>query len=417
MKRKSVLIIVASFVVAVVIIIGGSAFLIYRAFKPILSYRPPPTPPELIEPRILKGGDFLARTQFTEISKSKIAAIDPSYIGSIDDMRVGEFDPHPGPEIVLAGDQGSLILDRNGQKQASAQFEFEVKEVKVGPFSSPLPRMMLGDMRIIDIEPDGVCEYLARGSGDGAAMFDHKGKLLWASPPTEDYASRLSNVTAGDLNGDGVLEFVGASKGILAFDRNGKTLWHQPADYGPSHLEIVDVDGDGKNEIVSPGVTITISDATGKEKESVDVEGYVGSISLCQHPGRKAPELLDVYEGQIRLIDFSGKTVAKLEAPLTEFHDPHEEAGIGLTNTTVYRFKGVWVKLLTNQPEFLAVVTKFSALDRSVLYVYSSIGELVYLEVLPESSSSLAVLPGESPGAREELLVAGSATVWRFAVK
>ncbi|GEM_PF-1545757 len=417
MKRKSLLIIIGSILAVLLVMVGGSAFLIYRALKPILSHRRP-TPPELVEPRIITGAGFLTRSQFAQISEAGVAVVDPDFIGTIEEMRVGEFDPHPGIDIVLAGGAGSLVLDRTGQKQASVKYDFGLKQVKLGPFSSSVPRLSVGEMKIIDIEGDGVCEYLGNGGSDLAVVFNHRGERLWSLPWSNDRSRSFEEMTAGDLNGDGVAEFVAGGNGIEVFDRDGKRLWQQPLEFGPSQLAVVDVDGDGKNEIVSAGAEITIRDAAGKELRSVEVEGYLGTISLCSRPGQKIPSLLDVEEGYISLIDFDGKTVSIFGAPLTEFHDPHEDfEGMGLTNTSVYRAKAVWVKLQADKPEYLAVVTEFAVLDRSVLYVYSAAGELVYQEVLPERSTSLAVLPAEDSNAPGGLLVAGSNTLWRYVAK
>jgi hypothetical protein len=71
------------------------------------------------------------------------------------------------------------------------------------------------------------------------------------------------------------------------------------------------------------------------------------------------------------------------------------------------------VRLKEATPAFLAVVTEFAAIDRSVLYIYSTEGKLVYQEVLPEDCSSIAVLPREGRQA-QELLIGGSETVWRY---
>ena len=90
---------------------------------------------------------------------------------------------------------------------------------------------------------------------------------------------------------------------------------------------------------------------------------------------------------------------------------------MGSRETSVYAAKGVWVKLNDDQPELLAVVTRFAAIDRSVLYVYSDDGKLVYQEVLPEESSSIAVLSKDDGRGGQELLVGGSETVWRYSAR
>ena len=71
-------------------------------------------------------------------------------------------------------------------------------------------------------------------------------------------------------------------------------------------------------------------------------------------------------------------------------------------------------KLAGDRPEYLAVINEFGAIDRSVLDVFTSSGELVYQEVLPEECFAIAVLPSTDPSGVSELLVGGERTVWRY---
>ena len=417
MQRKRLLITIGAVLVALLIVSAAISIVTFRFLNLFSGYRPPPTPPELRQARIVTGEGFLARTQFLRTRQSLLATIEQSDIGTIEDIAVGEFDPLPGLDVVVAGRYGAVIVDRHGSRQSVVGYDFEMEEHKLGPFTSDGARRMLGDIQIVDIEGDGVSEYLGTGSIDGVAVFDHQGKRLWSIASPDDYDASVRNVTIGDLNGDGIAEFVGSRNGIEAFDRSGKTIWRQQLQFSPSHLAVVDVDGDGKNEIVTGDGNLTIRDANGKELRSVELPVYPSSFSLCRRPDQKVPNLIEVEHGYLWLIDFTGGTVAKFPAPLSTFDDPHQEPLVGTITTSAYRAKGVWLKLQPDQPEYLAVVTQFAGLKRSVLYVYSGTGALVYQEILPEQSTSIAVLPSEKSGEAGRLLVGGAETLWSYSAK
>lgn len=416
MRSRNIVIIVV--VSCAVIALAGAATvrLIYSvATGRIFGYEPPQTPAQLKEARIVVGQDFLARSEFVKTGLLETIG----GIGNISDVAVGEFDSHPSLDVVVAGHEGALVLDRNGVRQSQILFQFRTSNVKIGPLTTPRIEQSLGDVQVIDLEGDGICEYLARGSLDGAAVFDHEGKLLWTYGKHTKEKVFINNLTTGDLDGDGVAEFVVSWYGIEVFDKSGKRRSQVVEEYGDTQIEVVDTDGDGKNEIVSVGGTLKIRDATGQVVKEVDVPGYFGNFALCNMPGRKEPVILAVYDSSLLLVDFNGTTAAQFAAPLSEFNDTVSKMPTGeeFHGTSVYKSKGVWIKLANDRPEYLAVINEFAAIDRSVLDVFTPKGELVYQEVLPEECSSIAVLPSADPSGVEELLVGGSRTVWRYRIR
>jgi hypothetical protein len=107
--------------------------------------------------------------------------------------------------------------------------------------------------------------------------------------------------------------------------------------------------------------------------------------------------------------------LAKFKAPLSEFDNATYQTPLGIPiGISVYKAKGIWVKLKKGEPENLAVITEFAAIDRSVLYIYKSSGEIIYQEVLPERCSSIAVLPETNANNPQELLIGGEQTIWRY---
>ena len=422
MRNKKLLtwVLVISSILFVFLVLA--TWVIYSFFAKYFAYLPE-TPSELRQPRIVMGADFLSRKQFVAVSQLFTSIFEPAKdTGPFEDIAVGELDSHPGIDIVIAGRYGAMIVDRNGMKQSQVRYEFEVETTKVGIVDAPMIKIMVGDLQVIDIEGDGTCEYLARGSVDGAAVFSHEGKRLWSYGKFTEEKTSIDDLAAGDIDGDGVSEFIAGWNGLELFDRHGNKRWTQPWDLPLHHIEVVDVDGDRKNEIIHSDGELNIRNGQGEVVKKVEMPFYLGQFYLCGMPGQEERYILAVEDDYVWLTDFNGKVVKKFAAPLSRFKNTQKVSypdlgEIALGETDVYKAKGVWVKLKEAQPEFLAVVTEFAAIDRSVLYIYSTEGSLVYQEVMPEECKSIAVLSPEDGRSAQELLIGGTETVWRYSAR
>jgi hypothetical protein len=400
------------------VVLAFSAWMIYSFFAKAFSYLPE-MPNEVREARVIVGAEFLARNQFLTTNQS--FNLNPSTsLGAIVDISLREQDSEPGDDVVIAGRYGAMIVDRNGVKRSQIQYEFENEKTKVIIFETETPRRMLGDVQIIDIEGDGKCEYLARGSLDGAAVFNHQGKRLWSYGAFTDEKTSIDNVAAGDINGDGVSEFIAGWDAIEVFDKHGRRAWVQPLEGGLHQIEVVDIDGDRKNEIIhNHAGGMVIRDGQGKTIKEVEMPFYFSNFHLVTKPGETQPHMLAVHDESVWLVDFNGNVVKKFAAPLSKLINPRKPSTNELEDlfsgeVSVYKAKGVWVRLKEAQPEFLAVIAEFAAIDRSVLYIYSDEGKLVYHEVLPEQCFSIAVFSQVDERRAQELLIGGSDTVWRY---
>jgi hypothetical protein len=369
------------------------------------------TPAQLKQPRITAGKEFLSQSRFIELGVLESV----KGIGVINDVAVVESDSHPDLEVVIAGHAGAIVYDRNGTRQNRMLFQFPTEKVKVGPLTSEKTLSRLGQVQVVDLEGDGITEYLARGSLDGAAVFDHQGRMLWHYGKYSKEKMSISDLTVGDLDGDHVAEFVASWHGIEVFDQSGRRKSQVQEVYSDAQIEVVDADGDGKNEIVSCGESLKIRDSTGRVIKSVGVPVYLGNFCISEMPGRKQPVILGVQDGRLWLIDFNGQVVAQFDAPLSTFYQTvHQGSRSELRGTSVFKSKGIWVKLAKDQPEYLVVITEFAGIDRSVLDVFTPGGKLAYQEVLPEDCLSIALLPPEDQSGVEEFLVGGERTVWRY---
>ncbi|HEY6403038.1 MAG TPA: hypothetical protein VI479_16585, partial [Blastocatellia bacterium] len=143
-------------------------------------YKPPEAPKELHEPRVILGQDFLSQEKFFRTGQVETATELLKKIGTVEDIAVGELDGRPGVDVVIAGRYGAMIAGQDGDNRSHTQYEFGRENTKFGIFGFSPAQVVLGDIRIIDIEDDHICEYLGRGGRDGSAVFAHDGKRLWS---------------------------------------------------------------------------------------------------------------------------------------------------------------------------------------------------------------------------------------------
>src|SRR5207245_11128907 len=94
---------------------------------------------------------------------SKSVYIQDARLGTISDIAFGEFDPSPGPEVAIVGTRGALFLDDNAKAKSSVMFSVRA-----------------GHVNILDVDGDGISEYLDRGGGwRVVSLLDQKGNALW----------------------------------------------------------------------------------------------------------------------------------------------------------------------------------------------------------------------------------------------
>jgi len=325
-------------------------------------------------PKVLVGSDFLKGN----------ALIKDDRLGSITDIAMGELDGRGKTLIGVASDEGALFLNE------------KMEPVSFVPYGAAFQHV-----DIIDAENDGVCEFMARGSWmSNPGLFDHQGKMLWS------YGGKMPGVddmAAGDIDGDGFLEFVvgfNGGGGVHLLDRHWKKKWSK-SDGNVWHVEITDTNGDGKPEIVHSNAAgvIVVRDKDGNIISQHRPETYFSHFTLVNWPTRKDRMYpLLTGKGTAWIVNYDGKTLASFDAPALQ----------DLGDTW-----GTLVKLKSGEKDYLAVLAAYRNFERSVLCVFDPTGKLAYEEVILETRQAIAALPVNGADT-QTLLVGGERRIWQY---
>ena len=196
-----------------------------------------------LEAGVLVGSDFLSKKIFFKDEQ----------IGNITDIVFGELDTSPGMEIGIAGYYGACFLNAESKVKSSMMFKLkDIVSLRKADEYKNIPSIALFDINIdiVDVEMDGICEFMKRGGfSSDACLIDHNGNIIWTC---KERNSRVQDMCAGDIDGDGNLEFVAGFLnwgGIQLLDKNGKRIWKK-GEEGVWRVGFVDVNNDGRLEIV-----------------------------------------------------------------------------------------------------------------------------------------------------------------------
>lgn len=464
-RTRNILIIVGIVCLMIFGIVGYGIYSVYSFMSRIGVMEEVEIPSELKESRIVSGDGFLSKTEMFSLSKdeffetvSKGSQIKSEkerqkYISSQSARKVYGFEDIKtcGSEIIAVGKFGGFGFDLNGKLQREILFEPKVTKITVLGFEKETYQDALDKLKIYDFEGDGKCEFVSYSSVDGVSFFDDQGNATWRygeqnialgdvwkeqSEEERKKESYITGVFVGDLNNDGISEFLIAKKndGIRAYDINKKELWFQPDKYPTADFKILDVDGDGKNDIVElQGQSSIIRNAgTGEIIRELELDGGTEDILIAENnEGKKSAQTFRIDENKIIVSDLENKVLWESDASLSEIKNTNAtpsstpiDVGNGMRiepvssfndTTSVYEPKASYVRLRKDKPKFLAVIASFISIPRSNLYVYDERGNLVYQELLPEDAETIAVMPADN-GA-EDILIGGKDTIWRFGAK
>jgi hypothetical protein len=321
------------------------------------------------------GGDFLEKT----------VLISNSEIGDVTCIKVLPQKSDTDAKLIIAGNKGAVTLAKHDNVTSFVKFEKKV-----------------GTVEPIDVEGDGIFEYMNRGGGwQPVSLISSSGKTIWEYSPKD---AAPDDMTCIDLNGDGVMEFVvglNGRGGLKALSRGGKELWTQAA-VNASSVASADLDGSMKILHTDYGGRGTIVIRSVKGDKLRTLEFPFISFALCKDPkDQKRQVLIGMDRSTIKAYDFEGTLVRSL---------PIKRWGRSLAATPI---------VLGDQPDtyFAVVVSLLASSNRSELYVYDRRDTLVYHELLAGKYPAVAKVP-RLDGKGEVLLVGGAdGTVTEYRLK
>ena len=449
LSRKGKIILSTSLfaVFLVLCVVGYGAWRVYSFLSSAGTITEAEIPPEIGEPRVTRGADFLLKHEIfrkTALSNTDLiikgtgepdvqkrqqmieAETDKRYFG-YSDVRVC------GDHIIAAGKFGAFRLTPTGELEQTIFFDPKIVEVKILYWKTTHPTQTLDNLRIVDVDGDGACEFVSHNSVEGFAFFNSSGKLNWrygdrelASLTTREDEPYITSVDVGDVDDDGREDFLISKKedGIRAFSATQQELWFQPDEYPTADLVFVDTDGDKKRDLVElQGMGSKIRDKrTGKLRSELKLESSTSGVFEFPTKGKRPIAASYAFsEGYLTVSDLKGNALFKVEAPMSEVKktatsgQPLHDQSYGDNTESIYEPKAKLVSLIPGQPKFLVIVGSYVIVRRSNVYVYDHLGKLVYHELLGEEAEALAIMPN-SDGS-EGFLVGGQDTVWKYAAR
>jgi hypothetical protein len=365
-----------------------------------------------------KSGDTGAGSIITASEGAVTSEPDEFNVENIVQIYAGEVDQESGTDILVAGRESALILDRQGNIKREISYNLGRY------FDQVYQNYDLSNIKIVDLDGDGIPEIAGYG-GNACAIVDMAGKTLWRFRGDKDYTS-AEQLDVDDINNDGKNEIIITDNdNWRGFDASGKELWKkkEPHQFGEDMLEIADFDGDGKKEVL---INKRLHEETGagedKKEDPVKQIDKPYRIFGVLHSSDEKPLLIFFGDdNKLGLFDIKGNLAEKYDAPLssremklesdTFYKDKYREPA-------VFRAKAIRVKLRADEQKYLVVLATGGDPENydlyGILYVYAPNGKLIYNETFHSFWGVIAPLPEQN--GTESLLVTDNGRLYSYSL-
>lgn len=225
---------------------------------------------------------------------------DNKAIGFSYSIHAADLDGDGLGEIVL-GCKNNKIYVLDGQDQIKWTFDAD----------NPVYYVYSGD-----IDSDGSLEVVGLSKKYGSARIyalDKTGKLKWDYAVDGGvYMASKNNIEAVDLEGDGKLEVVvGGYNGVSVLSDGGELRWTQPTQQVVTVVRALDLDGDGVREVLAGANPFVYAfEADGRLRWKGGVNTTVSSLFGGDLDGDGSVEVLAGASGFIHVFDKVGRTVS-----------------------------------------------------------------------------------------------------------
>lgn len=342
-------------------------------------------------------------------------------VGRVADIALGDYDPAPGEEIVIAGDEGAVITDSEFQVIRSIDFpEIMTADPSACDEAECLEIGMVPT--IVDFESDGIPEYVSLNRRNFVA-YDSDGQVLWRRDEVGSFFQDLGVYDYAYLLGDGRLFFLAQTDpAALVLDHEGQVILEIPED-SVYDVFFNDTNDDGVFEVVMHRIL-----PFGNERLTYDITGTMLSIESCPTcavPGGRRTRFPD-RAGLLHLIFIDGDGFNAKPGVIGEgifdnlgglvyaFDPPEPVGGLG----SGHRARRVLFD--PSQPPYVALnyhsaYREFFAGSSShiEMTIFADDGILRYQETLSTSEfSAMVAVPGAD--GRQDLLVGGNGRVLRY---
>jgi len=325
------------------------------------------TSPKPPKKEIIKGENLLGKTLFYQADMSEITYI-----------TQGQLDKHPGLDIGICSSDAMHIIDSdNGSLKSKVKFEWDGDGV--------------GRPDVIFGNKDGDFNIVVLDLVGDIGIMDRNGNPLCMFRP--ELGDMVNNITAGDLDKNGELEFyVATYDGLYQLNASGKKVWKKGND-----VYYVNIFDPGRNETplvvtekphsIFPGIInyLQFRNYKGELIREIKTKIKVMGIEFVQWP---QDWHIVTRNNNFYVLDLEGNVFLK------------DEIGFA-----IFDHRATTVRFFEDQSPYLAVVGRLRArYHRSILCIYSPDEKVFYKEII---GGATFLLSKKSPQSKCETLLVG----------